>query len=187
VTVGSEGTTPYPGVNALPERVHALPDIDYMTYHTWVQNWGAYDPARPESLAGALDFARQYNEEQIALAKRLGKPIVFEEFGLARDQGSFDPSSTTAARDQYFEAMMAQALVRRPEAGLVSGISFWAYGGEGRPREPGGTWQPGDTLTGDPPHEPQGWYSVYNTDASTLAMIKKYSAMLEQVRGSWRP
>ena len=41
----------------------------------------------------------------------------------------------------------------------------WAWGGEGRPRSPGGYWAAGDDVIGDPPHEPQGWYSVFDADA----------------------
>ena len=28
-------------------------------------------------------------------------------------------------------------------------------------------------ATGDPPHEPQGWYGVYHTDTSTLDGLKR--------------
>jgi mannan endo-1,4-beta-mannosidase len=175
VTVGSEGTTPYPGVHTLAERVHAVDDVDFMTFHTWVQNWGHFDPAQPASFEDGLDFALRYNAEQIAIAKRLGKPVVFEEFGLARDGGSFDPSSPTTMRDRYFDALLTQAFDRRAHEGIVSGVSFWAYSGEGRPRSPGGTWTLGHPFIGDPPHEPQGWYSVYDTDQSTLAIIKRHA------------
>ena len=34
---------------------------------------------------------------------------------------------------------------------------------------------------GDPPHEPQGWYSIYDTDATTLAVVANASAALRQL------
>jgi mannan endo-1,4-beta-mannosidase len=60
----------------------------------------------------------------------------------------------------------------------VAGVNFWAWSGEGRPREAGGAWKPGDPWVGDPPHEPQGWYGVYDADAGTLAVIKAAAAKL---------
>jgi len=55
----------------------------------------------------------------------------------------------------------------------VAGMSFWAWSGEGRPRDAGGPWRAGDPLTGDPPHELQGWYGVYDTDAETKGVIEE--------------
>ena len=33
----------------------------------------------------------------------------------------------------------------------------------------------GDPWTGDPPHENQGWYSVYDKDATTIRIIRDYA------------
>ena len=33
-------------------------------------------------------------------------------------------------------------------------------------------WEKGDDLIGDPPFEPQGMFSVYDCDTTTLAVIK---------------
>jgi len=49
---------------------------------------------------------------------------------------------------------------------------------ESRPVAPGMFWQPGDPFLGDPPHEQQGWYSVYNSDRSTLAIVKQFSRLM---------
>jgi len=35
-------------------------------------------------------------------------------------------------------------------------------------------------IIGDPPHELQGWYGVYNTDLTTTAIIKKYSNKIKK-------
>ena len=39
-------------------------------------------------------------------------------------------------------------------------------------------WQPGDPFVGDPPHELQGWYSIYNTDKSTLGIVKRFTGLM---------
>lgn len=73
-------------------------------------------------------------------------------------------------RDQYYQFVLEHAL------NLGIPINFWAYGGEGRPRTPAANWTEGDDFIGDPPHEPQGWYSVYNNDQTTLDLIKKFTS-----------
>jgi mannan endo-1,4-beta-mannosidase len=40
----------------------------------------------------------------------------------------------------------------------------------------------GDTsYVGDPPHEPQGWYSVFDVDSSTHEVIRRHAAALKAV------
>jgi len=164
VTTGCEGDTPLPGPNGLDFTAnHDGPDIDYATVHIWPQNWGWYDPARPETFGPAAAKAHAYLGRHVDLAAALGKPLVLEEFGLARDDGRFDPFAPTTRRDAFFAALLAQ---------MPAGANIWAWAGEGRPVEPGGYWQPGHSWTGDPPHERQGWYGVYDGDDATLALLR---------------
>ena len=66
--------------------------------------------------------------------------------------------------------------------GAVAGTNFWGYGGESRPALPFGRWwRPGDSFLADPPHEPQGWYSVYNSDTSTLAVLRRFSRLMSDL------
>ena len=58
----------------------------------------------------------------------------------------------------------------------IAGVNFWAWGGEAKPAHI--QWQPGDAFTGDPPHEVQGWYSVFASDKTTLSVIAEYSRQL---------
>ncbi|OYW78424.1 MAG: hypothetical protein B7Z26_09795, partial [Asticcacaulis sp. 32-58-5] len=59
----------------------------------------------------------------------------------------------------------------------------WAWGGAGRALHKDYHMRRGETsYVGDPPHEPQGWYSVFNTDTSTQALIKAHAAAIETVR-----
>jgi mannan endo-1,4-beta-mannosidase len=178
VTIGSEGEPPgAPGLDLIEN--HRPATIHYATAHAWAQNWGLYDPARPEeTYAPALAEVRFYLRRLIEKARILGKPLVIEEFGLARDGGNYDPAAPTTYRDAYYRAVF-ELVVEAMRAGEpVGGVNFWAWAGEGRPREPGGYWHPGDPFTGDPPHEAQGWYGVYDADATTLAVIAEYAGKI---------
>lgn len=176
VSVGSEGYTPSPETAGTDfKRIHAGKDIDYTTAHIWIQNWGWYDPQKHDSTyADAEAKMSAYLARHATEAKAMGKPFVLEEFGIMKDDGEFEPTATNIHRDQYYTAVFKQVseLAARGEA---SGVNFWAWGGEGRPRIPGTMWQKGDSFTGDPPHEPQGWYSVYQTDSSTHRVIADYA------------
>lgn len=183
VTTGAEGYTSSPessGTDFID--MHSSPAIDYTTAHIWIQNWGWYDPTQhaasyPDAKKKMTEYLMRHAEE----SKRLGKPFVLEEFGIMRDNGSFDAAAPSINRDEYFRDVFEQVyqLAKRGEA---CGVNFWAWGGEGRPRHAGAWWQKGDEFTGDPPHEPQGWYSVYNTDLATLKIIKTYSNKLKKLR-----
>ncbi len=178
VTTGSEGQTASPesaGLDVIED--HRSPAVDFATFHLWAQNWGW---VHPDTLAadfpGALALARRYVEDHAARAVRLGKPILLEEFGFPRDGASFDPDGPTRLRDRYFEEIysLVSSLLRETP---IAGIMPWAWAGDARPPRPGEFWRPGDPLSGDPPHEPQGWYGVYARD-STVAVIRQGSARI---------
>jgi mannan endo-1,4-beta-mannosidase len=180
VTTGSEGKTSSSYSGTDPEKDHAIASIDYQTIHIWVQNWNIYNPAKADStLPLSIDYALNYLKEHEAISKKINKPMVLEEFGISRDGNSHEPSSTTVIRDQYYDKIF-EAVYQRASAenSVVAGVNFWAWAGEGRPRVAEGMWKPGDNFIGDPPHEPQGWYSVYDKDLSTQKVIKKYGELL---------
>ena len=79
-------------------------------------------------------------------------------------------------RDKYFDeiyALVSSLKATSPMAG------HHALGLRRRraPPRPGEFWKPGDPFIGDPPHEKQGWYSVYDKD-STVSLIKGWSGKL---------
>jgi mannan endo-1,4-beta-mannosidase len=162
VTTGSEGLETF-------EKTHAHPEIDYATIHVWAQNWGWFDPASTSTFSGAETKMRSFISEHAKAAGKLGKPLVLEEFGLARDAGSCKPDSTTSLKDRYYADVLDAA---RKSSPAISGINFWAWSGEARPPKPCGDWKRGDPWLGDPPHEPQGWYGVYDAD-TTVEVLKK--------------
>ena len=182
VTIGSEGETLNPrdaGNNFVED--HAIAEIDYATIHIWVENWGVYDPKKSNiSLPMAVDTMRNYIEDHVKKSKTFKKPVVIEEFGIARDQRSMDPKSSTADRDHYYQAVFNETFRFMNMKGLVPGVNFWAWSGDARPSKPyGSLWKKSDDLLGDPPHEEQGWYGVYGSDTSTLNLIKNYAKKFE--------
>ncbi len=158
---------------------HSSPAVDYVTAHIWPQNWSWADP---KDLAGTWPTVerntRAYIAQQVDIARRLGKPLVIEEFGMPREGGSFDPSATTTYKDRFYQLIYAAVLDSLRTGRAVARRQFL---GVGR-RRPRATSRPSfrarrhQSYLGDPPHEPQGWYSVFDSDASTQAIIRDYAA-----------
>lgn len=170
VMVGSEGTTPFGEyINVDFEAIHKVDDVDAVTIHIWPENWGWGDASSGARLASAVAHSLEYLDDQVQRARALGKPLVLEEFGLARDaqRADAEPGHTTR-RNAYYAAML-----RAAEAHGVAGVMPWGWGGSGRQRVPGAYWRVGDDFIGDPPHESQGWYSVYDGDTSTLELLRQ--------------
>ena len=182
LTIGSEGPTPWPTyVNNDLRKDHAIPQVDYVTIHVWPQNWNWFSPTASPGDGKDLEHAWKqsvaYMEAAVATASSLAKPLVVEEFGLARDNG-IGAGSATNQRDAFCTKMCTY-LAGRSET--VSGLNFWAWAGEGRPRDAGekGIWARGDPWTGDPPHEPQGWYSVYDVDDASHRVFTECARLLQ--------
>jgi mannan endo-1,4-beta-mannosidase len=168
VATGSEGAPPGEGDDF--EKIHDGPDIDCATIHVWPQNWGFFDPADPSSYQGAEEMAPGYLSDRERAAAKLGKPLVPEEFGLARDwqplHDVYDPRSLTKFRHRFYRAVYGVVERSVSENGPLEGDDFWAWAGAARP---------GSRWIGDPPHETAGWYSVYDTDRSTEAVISAHA------------
>lgn len=97
---------------AVFKAVHEVQDVDYATAHCWVQNWGVYDMYNPSSLnlLAAQTFATNFVKDTGRWAGELGKPVLLEEFGMARDnwenKGAEYPylsRANTTHKDAYFE------------------------------------------------------------------------------------
>jgi mannan endo-1,4-beta-mannosidase len=175
VTTGSEGT-----IGCLQKEEYFLrtlndPSIDFATFHLWAKNWGWFDPNRIDStLPASIIHAREYISHHIALARKLGKPITMEEFGMDRDSGKYQPYSPVNARNEYFSSVLNLFTDSTLSGAPIAGVNVWAFGGFGKPLP----WEevmnnPGAFL-GDPFGEPQGLNSVYISDTSTLKIL--YSA-----------
>jgi mannan endo-1,4-beta-mannosidase len=180
VSTGSEGLKGCLEDEACVVEEHSIAAIDYLTAHIWPQNWGWVDP---NDIAGTWPrceaLVRDYIDRHLAIATRIGKPLVIEEFGFPRNGGSFDPAAATTYKDRYYRLIFdaVEASVRR--SGPLVGSNFWAWNGEGRARHPDWRFHPGDTaFLGDPPHEPQGWYGVFDSDATTQGLIRAHARTL---------
>ncbi|MBX9851559.1 MAG: cellulase family glycosylhydrolase [Cytophagaceae bacterium] len=179
VTTGCEGKTPWDVADMDFEKNHDGKDVDYTTIHIWAQNWNWYNPLKADKTYDlSVKKMQTYLSEHVEVAKKLNKPVVVEEFGLSRDKGSFDPASATVYKDKYYAAVF-DTIYKAAKAGSpVAGVNFWAWGGEGRPPRPGQFWKAGDSWLGDPPHEQQGWYSVYDKDSTTIKVITDYTGKM---------
>jgi mannan endo-1,4-beta-mannosidase len=183
VSSGNEGWMGTAGSRELFEQSHATKNIDYLTFHMWAPNWQWFDPKKAQATYdGAWQKMQDYLNWHIDTANRMGKPIVLEEFGINRDDGSFEPFATTEQRDRFYTGIYG-LLARRARAGdAIAGSNFWAWGGAGRTRNADFMWKPGDSFVGDPPQEPQGLYCVFDSDKSTIAIIAAHARQMGNVR-----
>ena len=174
VTTGSEGTPPGESQNFI--LTHQGASIDYATIHIWPGNWGWYDPNDPATYDTGESLSIKYFQTHAVEAVSLGKPLVLEEFGLARDwdpmHDIYNPNSPTTLRDRFYTAMFGQVSSAIALGEPLAGANFWAWAGAARPGYP---W------IGDPPHETPGWYSVYNSDSTTQAIIADFAQKMAQL------
>ena len=169
VTIGHEGWIGTDSV-ALFEEIHTDANVDYVTIHIWPKNWGWLPGGKlAEGYQNAIEKTTQYINDNGRAAEKLKKPMVIEEFGLPRDGLSFDPASSTKFRDDYFRTVLSY--VR--EKPYIAGANFWAFGGRARPVKGQLFWKAGDEYMGDPPMEEQGLYTVFDSDISTLEVVRK--------------
>jgi mannan endo-1,4-beta-mannosidase len=177
VTTGSEGDPPGERQDFID--THDGADIDYTTIHIWPQNWGWYDPMNLATYEMAEANARRYFQEHVAAAATLGKPLVLEEFGFARDweplHDIYDPDAPATYRDRFYIAMFEEVYNSMSTGGPAAGDNFWAWSGQAKP---------GNDWVGDPPHEIPGWYSVYDSDESMKTILSAHAEEIKEVGGA---
>jgi len=176
VSLGHEGTQGANGSEAIVRRAHR--DIDYLTAHVWPLNWGWVDG---KNLAGTWEQGRArsaaYVDAHVGLAESLGKPLVIEEFGFPRDGEVYDPGTPTDYRDRFYAMIQNHVEASWRAGGPLIGSNFWAWNGEARAAHPDHRFAAGDrAYMGDPPHEPQGWYGLFDSDASSLDQLRRHAA-----------
>ena len=180
VCTGSEGVW---GCLQKPEvfiASHKTPAIDYVTVHMWLKNWGWL---KTPELSPAFEIAAGKAHDHVEMHTRIAtevlkKPLVLEEFGLPRDYEKYSPNSAVTARDEYYRRMFDQVADSCREGRALQAANFWAWGGEGRIAA---AMNSAGKFLGDPPCEPQGLNSVFDTDTTTHAVVlaanKKLSAL----------
>ena len=179
VSTGSEGTIGCLGKSDAFLQAHQSPAVDYATLHLWVKNWGwLKEPRLGPQYEEAVARAAQHVRMHIELASQLGKPLVMEEFGIARDEESTEPDSPTRMRDDYYERMFHCVLNSCRAGGSLQAANFWVWAGEGslnahRERQ---------ALRGQF-REPADYNGVLQSDRSTLAVIRQHNLELARVTG----
>lgn len=183
LTTGTEGEKGTENDINLWKAIHESPNIDYATIHIWAKNWGWIDFDHFDSTyTTTVANMKQYVCEHAKLAKEIHKPLVIEEIGFPRDKQNFSPEATTVYRDRYFKTLFDWIL--KGCAFPIDGVNLWAFGGEGRASNNTYQWKLGDEFTGDPPMEQQGLNSIFNTDSTTLNLIKQYNRTLSTIKSN---
>jgi len=182
ISTGSEGMHGCEDDIVLFEKIHSYPEVDYLNIHIWPYNWQWINK---ETISDNLELSKKHTKEYIemhvAVAKKLNKPIVIEEFGFPRDGFLFVPGSSVKSRDSYYEFVFGQILENARTGGYVAGCNFWGWGGFAKPNPHNDFWKKGDDYCGDPAQEPQGQNSVFAKDASTLNIICKYNRKIGKI------
>ena len=183
VSVGSEGKYGCEVDLGLWEEIGRSPHIDYLNIHIWPFNWGwtTREDMASGNVTPAVELSREYLQEHLEVARRMGKPLVVEEFGFPRDSVGFSRSTSVSMRDVYYDAMLSEITDEAAGGGLLAGFNFWGWGGLAEPSEDHLMWQPGDDYTGDPAQEEQGLYSVFASDTSTVRIISYYARSVERI------
>jgi mannan endo-1,4-beta-mannosidase len=170
VCTGSEGVWGSLQKSEYFIAAHQTAAIDYVTVHMWLKNWSWIKTVElGADFEAAVGQARDHVEMHTKLATDiLKKPLVLEEFGLPRDYETYAPGTPTTARDEYYRRMFAQVAESCRAGRALQAANFWAWAGEGRAES---LKDSAKSLLGDPPCEPQGLNSVFDTDVSTHAII----------------
>ena len=182
ITTGSEGKAGSNDDLATFERTHTNPNIDYLTMHIWPKNWGWYKIEDENgSTPIAIEKTMAYIDEHIAVAKRLQKPIVLEEFGYPRSQESLDRKASAVYRNDFYKAVFDRLSKAIKEKEPFVALNFWGYAGIAKNNPKDGKWKIGLDFTTDPPQEPQGLNSVFSSETSTMELIKKYNKSIKKM------
>jgi len=175
VTTGNEGEMGMENMQ-LFEDIHADKNIDYLTIHIWPKNWSWFtDTSIAKDFSRVISNSENYIAKHVAIAEKLQKPLVLEEFGLPRNNQLFDINSNTSLRDNYYNKIFSIWQKSKSSKGVIGGASFWAFGGIARPHPNQVFWKEGDDYMGDPPMEEQGLNTVFDSDSSTWKVINSYT------------
>lgn len=177
VSLGQEGTQATNGDGALVAEAHAA--VDYVTAHIWPLNWSW---VRGDDLEATWPAGKRkveaYIATHVAIAEALGKPLLIEEFGFPRDGEAYAPGIATSFREAYYRTIYDAVGSSWSTGGVIGGSNFWAWNGEARAAHPDARFRDGDrAYMGDPPHEPQGWYGVFDSDTAMHDVIRAHAAL----------
>lgn len=183
VSTGNEGAMGALRDDDLYIISHMSPYVDYLTFHMWLKNWGWFDITRPdETYDSAMASATAYINRHVDIANKMNMPTVLSEFGAERDQGAFEPGTSTVYRDRIYREVFDQIHKRAAAGDAISGTNFWTWGGYGRATQKDFMWTENDDFTGDPPQEHQGLNSVFDTDHTTIEIIREHADKMHKLK-----
>lgn len=147
-----------------PHTNHSLPllrspPLFFISPNSRLISWGYYNASDPskKSLKKAQKFAKDFINRTTGWANKIHKPILLEEFGMARDAWrnpsdpayKYNPGTPTSHKDTYYHGIFQQ-ITHLVHQGRHAGANFWAYGGLGRstdePNQFNMTWLGGKWL-----------------------------------------
>lgn len=103
---------------------HALPQIDFASFHIWSDNWGNHNAT----------FHRQWVEQHVEDCQTmLKKPCLLEEFGKKLPPGNTRSGAPTASaiselRDPLFENMYTAVEAGMSQGKPMGGSLYWRWG-----------------------------------------------------------
>ena len=180
ISTGSEGYYGCEWDMDLCERIHAIDEISYVNCHVWPYNWRWLrgDHMR-EDLQQSCENTEEYIDMHLELGRKIGKPVVVEEFGMPRDNLDFHKGSPVVCRDMYYAFVFDLIVKAREQNDVFAGCNFWSWGGYAVTHvEDHEYWAKGDDYTGDPAQEQQGLNSIFVEDESTLTIIRETNKKL---------
>lgn len=180
VTTGSEGIIGSENEQTFAD-IHADSLIDYATMHIWPKNWLWYSDT---SIGVGMNQVKKKTLELMiqndSILQLLNKPLVLEEFGMPRDGEQRMPNTPYTHRIDYFR-FIADRVFNDPQHRVnISGINFWAFSGEAAPNPNRKFWEEGDPAMGDPPFEPQGLNTVYESDSSIWKVVREVNSRFQK-------
>ena len=111
-----------------------------------------------------------------AVHRDLRQPVLERGVGEAGQQRVGIGLEVLTFRQRYYRLIYGAAEASLAAGGPVQGTNFWAWNGEARAQHPDHRFHEGDTqYMGDPPHEPQGWYGNFDSDAEMLAIVREHA------------
>jgi len=112
ICIGNEGILDHL-VGSTYKKTAALKNINYLTVHLWPENWGWYAPKNPdESFEITKSKSREFLAKNEEISKLVKKPIVLEEFGLARDGGSYEEGTEVTMRNKFYQFLYETTFIQ---------------------------------------------------------------------------
>lgn len=94
-------------------------NIDFATIHSWADTWEQGD--------NIVDFQYQWVNQHVRDAKRLKKPLLFEEFGRLITADEWSPSVVTTKRNPVFRAAYTATKDSIDAGEPMTGAMFWEW------------------------------------------------------------